>query len=144
MSQREYKSDRSLFFVRVLAVIGAINCAVVPLFFVQQRPLFPFPGLYLMEIAGLGILGLAGLVLVEPYSPFGRTVPWVAAGVLLAFVVLAGFSFGFFLTPAVVAFLLAGFLWRRTVDESVSKFIGLFLIAAILQTILIVMFAQMA
>jgi hypothetical protein len=90
----------------------------------------------------LGILGLTGLLLVEPDAHFWRAVPFVAAGALLAFAVLAVFSIGFFLVPATIAFLLAGFLLNWMEKESVSKFIGLFLITAILQATLMVMFAQ--
>lgn len=144
MSERENQSNTVLFIVRGLAIAAAINCVVVPLLFAQQRPLFPLPGLYLIEIAALGILGITGLLLVEPYSPFWRAVPWVVAGALLAFVILGGFSIGFFLIPATIAFLLAGFLLNRIEKGPVSKSIGLFLIAAILQATLMVMLVQIA
>jgi len=136
MSESNSQSDRIVFLVRGLAVVAAINCVIVPLFFTQQRPLFPLPGLYLIEIAVLGILGLAGLLIVESRSAFWRGSPWIAAGVLLAFVILGGFSIGLFLIPATVAFLLAGFLMNRLKGGQVIRFIGLFLIAAVLQVIL--------
>jgi hypothetical protein len=144
MSQRENQSDGILFLVRGLAVVAAINCVIVPLLFAQQQPLFPLPGLYLIEIAFLGIFGLIGLMLVEPISPFWRAVPWIAAGALLAFVILGGFSIGFFLIPATVSFLLAGFLLNWLQSGRISKYIGLFLITAILQATLMVMLVQIA
>jgi hypothetical protein len=141
MVEKKYKNDRILFLIRGLAVLGAINCVVVPLFFTQQRPLFPLPGLYLIEIAVLGILGLAGLLFIVPYPPFWRGALWVAAGFLLAFVILGGFSIGFFLIPAMVTFLLAGFLMNRIEGDQVIKYIGLFLIAAVVQVILMMLAA---
>jgi hypothetical protein len=136
MSESNNQSDRIVILVRGLAMAAAINCVVVPMFFAQQRPLFPLPGLYLIEIAVLGILGLTGLLLVEARSPFWRGAPWVVAGALLAFVILGGFSIGFFLIPATAAFLLAGFLMNWIESDPVVKYIGLFLIAAVLQVAL--------
>jgi hypothetical protein len=83
-------------------------------------------------------------MLVEPISPFWRAVPWIAAGALLAFVILGGFSIGFFLIPATVSFLLAGFLLNWLQSGRISKYIGLFLITAILQATLMVMLVQIA
>jgi hypothetical protein len=115
---------------------------IVPLLFAQQRPLFPLPGLYILEIIILGILGLTGLLLVESRSPFWRAVPWAVGGVLLAFVILGGFSIGFFLIPATLAFLLTGYLLNRIEGGRLSKYIGLFLITAILQATLIIALAH--
>lgn len=140
--EKENQSERILLLVRVLAIVAAINCVMIPLFFAQQRPLFPFPGLYLIEIAVSGILGLTGLLLVEPYSPFWRAVSWPAAGVLLAFVILGGFSIGFYLIPATAAFLLAGFLLNGIKGGPIFKYLGLFLIAAALQATLMIIFAK--
>jgi hypothetical protein len=142
MSEAENQSERTLFLVRGLAIVAAINCVIVPLLFAQQRPLFPLPGLYFIEIISLGILGLTGLLLVESRSPFWRAVPWIAAGVLLAFVILGGFSIGFFLIPATLAFLLTGYLLNRIEGGRLSKYIGLFLITTILQATLMIVLAQ--
>ena len=143
MSESNNQSDRFVFLVRGLAVVAAINCVVVPMLFAQQRPLFPLPGLYLIEIAVLGILGLTGLLLVESHSPFWRGVPWAAAGVLLAFVILGGFSIGFFLIPATAAFLLAGFLMNWLERGPVVQYIGLFLVAAVLQATLMLIAVEL-
>jgi hypothetical protein len=142
MSETENQSKWSLFLVRGLAIVAAINCVIVPLLFAQQRPLFPLPGLYLIEIITLGILGLTGLLIIESRSPFWQAVPWIAAGVLLAFVILGGFSIGFFLIPATVAFLLAGYLQNRIEGGPLSKYIGLILITTILQATLMIALAQ--
>jgi hypothetical protein len=130
--------------IRVLAGLAALNCAIVPLFFGGQRPLFPLPGLYLIEIAALGILGLTALLLVEPVTSFWRAVPWVAAGALLAFVILGGFSIGFYLIPAATAFFAAGFLQNRIQGDPVTRYLGLFLIAAVVQATVMLLLAGVA
>ena len=144
MSERENQSNWILVLIRGLAIAAAINCVIVPMLFAQQRPLFPLPGLYMIEIGVLGILGLTGLLLIETFSPFWRAVPWIAAGALLAFVILGGFSIGFYLIPATSAFLLAGSLLNRLEKGPVSKYIGLFLITAILQATLMIILVQIA
>ena len=143
MSDRANQRNRIEFLVRVLAMAAAINCAIVPILFAQQRPLFPLPGLYLIEIAMVGILGLAGSLSSGTFPPFWRAFPWLAAGVLMAFVALGGFSIGFYLIPATIAFLLAGFLLNRS-EKGLAKYIGLFLLMAILQAALMVMLVQIA
>jgi hypothetical protein len=141
MFEQENHSGKILLLVRGLAVVAALNCVVVPMFFAQQRPLFPLPGLYLIEIIVLAILALTGLLLIESRSPFWRAVPWIAAGVLLSFAILAIFSIGFYIIPAAVAFLLAGFLLNRIEGGLLLKYVGIFLIAAILQATLMITIA---
>lgn len=118
----------------ILAVVGAANCIVVPFFFVEgQSPLFPFPGLYLIEIALLGVLGLISIIVEQNEDSRWRVVPWAVAGILLAFVVLGAWTIGFFLIPATLAFLLAGVLGDRRLNRPLVNHAGVFLIAAIVQ-----------
>ncbi len=111
MAVRKWAANGGL--VKALAVAGAANCVIVPLFFASmQQPLFPLPGLYLLEIALVGLAGLASLLpAASPENRWGW-VPWAAAGVLLAFVILGAWTIGFFLIPAALAFLVAGVLTR--------------------------------
>jgi hypothetical protein len=117
------------------AITGAVNCAAVPLLFAPTQPqLFPLPGLYLLEIA---LLGLAVLVATaaRPAS-WAKPVPWIAAGILLAFVILGGFSIGPFLIPALLLFVLAGLLADWQTGGVTGRHIGLFFIAAVVQAVL--------
>jgi hypothetical protein len=119
----------------VLALVGAVNCVVIPFFFSQnQDPLFPLPGLYLIEIALLGILGLVSIMRdqVQNASYWGA-IPWLVAGGLLAFVILGAWTIGLFLMPAMVAFLIAGILAGRRQSRKLSPHIGLFVLAAVVQ-----------
>lgn len=117
----------------LLAILGAVNCIVIPMMFASQTPLFPAPGLYLIEIALVGVLGLVSVVSEYHDHPRWQMVPWLAAGILLAFVVLGGFSIGFFLIPATLAFLIVGVLENRRAERGLVHHLGLFVIAAVVQ-----------
>lgn len=107
---------------------------IVPALFAQSGGAdFPFPALYFIQIALLGVLVLA-TVAFRP-RPAGRwgAIPWVAAGILLAFVVLGGFSIGFYLIPALIAFVLVGLLIDLQSGGGVGRHIGLFVVAAVVQ-----------
>ena len=122
------------------ALVGAISCILVPALFAQSGADFPFPALYFIQIALLGVLVLATVVF-RP-RPAGRwgAIPWVAAGILLAFVVLGGFSIGFYLIPALITFALVGILIDRQSGSGVGRDIGLFVVAAVVQASVILVF----
>jgi hypothetical protein len=116
----------------IAAVIGALNCAFIPLLFAPSQPqLFPLPGLYFIEIMVLGLLVLVATA-VRP-AAWSKPIPWIAAGILLAFVIIGGFSIGFFLIPAFIAFLLVGLLAGWQTGGNIGKYIGLFFVAAVVQ-----------
>jgi hypothetical protein len=124
--------------VKLLAVAGGGNCVVVPLLFAPgQSPLFPLPGLYLLEIALVGLAGLAGLLSSKPADDRWDWVPWAAVGVLLAFVFLGAWTIGFFLIPALLAFLLAGFLSARRRGHRMGPLLEVCLAAALGQAALV-------
>lgn len=118
----------------LLAIVAVVNCIVVPFLFAQnQSALFPLPGLYFIEIALVGVLGLVSVVNEHREDSRWRTVPWIVAGILLAFVLLGGFSIGFFLIPATMAFLGIGVLGGRRQNRRMIYHVGLFLVAAAVQ-----------
>lgn len=78
------------------ALIGAINCILVPGLFAQQGRSFPLPFLYFLEIILLGVLVLLFVARRPQLDDRWHALPWAAAGVILAFVILGGFSIGFF------------------------------------------------
>ena len=105
------------------AVIGAANCVIVPLLFAQPGGRdFPFPGLYFIEIV---LLGVAVVLYVALRS--------AAAGIILAFVILGGFSIGYFLIPAFLAFTFVGVVADRQTGGPIARHFGLLLVAAIAQ-----------
>lgn len=90
-----------------LASLAAVDCLMVAVFFAttQLSPgqpawnLFPLPGLYLLEIA---VIGIFTLIAVWKASPKWFSALSVSAGILLAFFVLGGFSLGPYLLPALL------------------------------------------
>lgn len=130
----------------VLVLVGALlNTVIVVLFAVGQaatpgatalRNLYPFPLLYFIEIIGLSFLAILGLNAATPQSNRGRWTPllvWIAAGGLLAFVLLGGFSIGFYLAPGMLAFIVAGILADRRQNRSVAGHATVLILAAVVQ-----------
>lgn len=117
----------------VAALVGVVNCILVPLAFARsQEKLFPLPGLYFIEIALVGLSVLAFVALRPGLGPRWLILPWVAAGIILAFVMLGGFSIGFYLIPALTAFTAVGFISTRLTGLMATHF-SLLLVAAVLQ-----------
>lgn len=116
------------------SLVGAANCILVPAMFAQsQRPLFPFPGLYFLQIGLIG-LGVLAFVAARPnVNPRWLALPWVAAGLVLAFVVLGGFSIGPFLIPAFLAFVATGVLVDLQTGGPMGRHLGYLLLAAVAQ-----------
>jgi hypothetical protein len=79
---------------------GAVNCvAIAGLFATYQQPLFPLPGLYLLEIAAAGLTGLWAV------RHLKHNLLWGITGILLAFVILGAWTIGLYLLPGTAAFL---------------------------------------
>jgi hypothetical protein len=110
----------------------------------NQGTLFPLPGLYFIEIALLGVLVLLYVAARPGLKVRWPAVPWAAAGILLAFVIIAGFSIGPALIPAVAAFVVAGLLGDWQTGESLARHAGVFLVAAVAQGAVMVMLALVA
>ena len=116
------------------ALIGAVNCVLVPAVFARsQRPLFPLPGLYFVQIALLGVLVLAFVAARPQLKGRWAALPWLAAGVMLAFVILGGFSIGPFLIPAFIAIVATGFLGDLQAGAAIGRHVGYLLVAAVAQ-----------
>jgi hypothetical protein len=116
------------------ALVGAITCILVPALFAQPGGMaFPFPGLYFIEISALGVVVLGFVALRLRLSPRWNALPWIAAGIILTFVILGGFSIGPFLIPALIAFSAAGILVDRHTGGPMSQHAGLLLVAAVVQ-----------
>ena len=119
-----------------LALIGAVICVGVAIMAasMQFNDLWPTPGIYLLELILLGMLAMASRILDrgEPKTDYG-TVTWAAGGILLAFVILAGFSIGPFLFPAMLAFWLAAAAGDLRQNRAILPHLGIALIAAVFQ-----------
>jgi hypothetical protein len=118
----------------IAAFIGAATCIIVPLRFAQSGSRdFPLPALYFIEIALLGVLVMAYVALRPNLKRWWSAVPWVAAGVVLTFVILGGFSIGPYLIPALLAFGAVGILVDLGRGGLAARHLGYLLLAAIIQ-----------
>lgn len=127
--------NRAHPLARVLAWIGALNCIVVPFIFAAAQPaLFPLPGLYMIEIVLFGLVGFASVTGNHTADSAWHPALWAAAGGLMAFVLLGGFSIGFYLIPATIAFVIAGALAIRRQGTGAARRIAVFLGATLLQS----------
>ncbi|TAK13679.1 MAG: hypothetical protein EPO32_04580 [Anaerolineae bacterium] len=99
----------------IFALVALVNCLLVAIIFTSYSlstansllEIFPFPALYLFEIAVVGILGL---IAAGRANAANTAALWPLAGILLAFVILGGFSIGPFLLPAFFSLPLAALL----------------------------------
>jgi hypothetical protein len=118
----------------VLAAVGAGICIGVAAVFwrSQSDHLWPIPGLYLIEVAALGVAGFVSLTARAKPGSGWRIVPWIVAGMLLAFVILGAWTIGQPLFPAMLAFLIAAIL-AGLQSKSLIRYLSVFLMAGIIQ-----------
>ena len=128
----------------ILVFAGAfLNMVVVVFFAVQQAGISGgdvlhtlFPLLYFIEILGLSFLALLPSIWSESGSDrpvWVPLLPWLAAGGLLAFVILGGLSIGFYLAPGMIAFITAGILADRRQGLSITGHVAALFLAASVQ-----------
>lgn len=132
-----YLSRPALLLAWVLAIIGAWVCLWVAGAFSAQQldrldSLWPLPGLYLLEVALVGLAVVISLFL-RNWNAALVIVPWLAGGILLAFVILGGFSIGPFLLPAMLAFWAVGVIADLGGRRKFAVHLELAMIAALLQ-----------
>jgi len=109
-------TDRQRKIIRIASWVAALDCLLVALLFslIQVSipgstfsSIWPIPALYFFEIAGLAVLALtAAPHLSSPSKETWLPFPWIAAGIMTAFVILGAFSIGLFLVPALLSFML--------------------------------------
>lgn len=94
-------------------------------------------------LAAVAVVGFAGFIAVS-LDDKGRShrwgaMTWLVAGVLTAMVYLAGFSFGLFLIPAVLAFVGAAILADRRRGRSSLRQLGVYLGGALACALVVVL-----
>jgi hypothetical protein len=131
----------------ILILFGSVVCIGVAALFGGElnQPLWPFPGLYFVELVGLAVLGAGSQV---ASSTVGSTktiqwlsspaIPWIITGVLLPFVILGGFSIGPFLLPALLAFFVAGILTDWYTRSAITSHMSVMVISTVIQGAFIV------
>ena len=94
-------------------------------------------------LAAVALVAFAGFFAVarddEDRSPRWGAITWLVAGVLSAMVYLAGFSYGFFLLPAVLAFAGAAILADRRRSRPLAPHLVAYVGGILLCTLLIIL-----
>ena len=136
------KTTRS--YERFLAVVGAIVCVItcVRIWQVLQldyspggpQPIWPLPGLYLLEMVAAGLIGAFSVVNAKAeQSPIWGAVTWAVAGVLVAFVVMGAWSIGLLFLPAALIFTIVAILSDRRRSQSIVVHLGIGVMAGLAQ-----------
>jgi hypothetical protein len=136
LSQRSLPAGLLRGIEWVFALLGAAICVLVVLIFAAQQPdnLWPAPGLYFIEIIILAFAALISkLFESQPGNRDYNILTWIAAGALLAFVILGGFSIGPYLFPAMISFGLAGAAADIRHRRPIFSRLELALVAAVVQ-----------
>lgn len=131
--------NKSYLAELILSFLAAAICIAAGLVVAAWQPgdYWPLPGAYMIEVAVVGLLGLLSRARdTGPSRMDWGAVTWAASGVLLAFVILGGFSIGPFLAPAMLALALAGLLGDLRRGRGPLPHAGLMLLAALLQSAL--------
>src|SRR5262245_21037864 len=122
---------------RFLAIVGAVACLIISIYLGQfirsQQPLWPFPGLYLVEVAVVSLIAMVNII---QGNPLGRWMTWVVVGVLLAFVVLGSLSIGFCFLPIALIFTITAISLDRREWQNMVIHLGICVIAGLAQTAL--------
>jgi len=120
---------------RILSSLGAITCMVIciRLWSVLSRtqPLWPIPALYFLEMIAVSLAGYWGILRSEQRP--GSMITWAAAGVLLAFSGMAGFSVGLYFVPIPLLLILAALVSDLRRKQRIGLHLGAFALAAVVQ-----------
>ena len=127
--------------------LAAITCiaAVIAFSFINNSitiegiiSQWPFPVIYFLEIASLGIIGLVAVAKLQfNLKSNWSGVPWICSGVLFAFVILGAWTIGFFLLPAMILFLVTGILVDKRTEGEIPLHLVYFVSAGFAQAALV-------
>ncbi|MDP2744128.1 MAG: hypothetical protein Q8P00_03565 [Dehalococcoidia bacterium] len=123
-----------------LGVVGAAITTGIAAVFAQQQSsvqapggsLWPFPGIVLLEIAVLGLMGLVAVGLDR------EVLTWAVVGALVGLMFLGIFSVGPFLFPTVSAFLVAALMADRRKERHSLPKLGLAAVTMIGNAVLLI------
>lgn len=122
---------------RFLAIVGVVICLIISLRVWQvvgdQQPMWPLPGLYLIEMVVLSVVATVGIA--RDVSR-GGAVTWAVVGVLCAFVVIGAWSIGLLFLPVALIFAGAAILSDREQRRSSVKHAEIAIAAGLMQAVL--------
>jgi len=117
--------------------ICLIVCVYIWSILRAQQPIWPLPGLYLLEMLAVSILGLWSIGSNETrLSRLRGFLTWVTVGILFAFVVLGALSVGFLIAPVAILFAIAAILSDHRQGHNLVAHLGIGLVAALAQAAL--------
>ena len=131
----------TIFLEQFLAVVGVATCLLISARMGQvvseMQPVWPLPGLYLVEMNIVSLLGLFGVV-GNSSGRFSLRVglTWAAAGILLAFAIMGAWSIGLFFLPVVLIFAVTAILSNRRQGQNMLLYVGISILAAMAQVAL--------
>ena len=122
---------------RILAILAAVICLIITLviwFSISPyQGMWPLPGLYFVEMVSLSFIST---FMVVRGDPRGSLMTWVAAGVMSAFSFFGAASVGFFYLPVALMYSVISITWDVRNRQNRPARLGIFLIAGIAQSVL--------
>jgi hypothetical protein len=122
---------------RILAAAAVLICLADDVFVWQeislQQPVWPLPGLYLVEIWLVSVAGAYGIYRASLDDGRFFWLAWGASGMVLGFALVSAWSIGLFFLPVWALLLAAGVISARRRRTPVLGLFTLSLVAALLQ-----------
>ena len=146
MPEPSPRKSAVLWIDRILAAAAVLICLAVDVFvwldISQQQPVWPLPGLYLLEIFGFSAAGAYGIYRTSLADGRFSWLAWAASGVVLGLALVSAWSIGLLYLPVWAALLAAGVISARRRRTPVVGLFALHLFAALLQAGLILWVAS--
>jgi hypothetical protein len=121
---------------RFLALLAEAICMVVTFLIWRSvsafQPMWPLPGLYLIEMVVLSVLATL------PFARGAQTstgITWAATGIFLAFCMLGAFSVGFLYLPTALIFAVIAVTSTLRTRQSMGRYLAVCLLAGLAQAI---------
>ncbi len=129
---------------RFLAVVGTAVCTIISIRVWQvigsQQPMWPLPGLYLLEMMALSVGAMLSILCGAASS---RVITWIVVGVVCAFVVMGAWSIGLLYLPVAVLFALAAILTDRRHRQSSARYVRFSIVAGVAQVALMLIIIRL-
>ena len=124
-------------FEKILALIGLAACLLGVFWswemIAGQQPIWPLPGLYLIELIIVGITAADGILRGKILET------WIVVGILFGFALMGAWSIGLAFIPSAVMFLVAA-LWASRKQSGIGKGVAIGVLACLIQIVLMFIF----
>jgi len=142
MLDTEKKPKTSHTFEKFLSIANAILCVIICVRIVQMFrfsffSLFPFPGLYFLELIAMSVAVIFSVFRDRNEKPYDWGIlTWVATGIFLSFSILGAWTVGVFFLPSTFLLLLLGILSDVRQRRNLLIHLGIGLLAGVIQAII--------